>query len=198
MCLALVLTELGYEIAIAHLNHGLRGAASDEDETFTATLAEQLGVRYFSRKVLLLAGNVEASGRDARKDFFHELAKLHGFKSIAVAHTRNDRVETFLLNLLRGAGPEGLVSMAPIAGKTIRPLIKTSREDVEAYLEERNQPWRMDPTNFNPGFARNRLRHKLIPELQSEFNPNLVETLTGPSKSSKKRMPGCARSRIGG
>jgi len=178
VCLALVLTELGYEIAIAHLNHGLRGAASDEDETFTATLAEQLGVRYFSRKILLLAGNVEASGRDARKDFFHELAKLHGFKSIAVAHTRNDRVETFLLNLLRGAGPEGLVSMAPIAGKTIRPLIKTSREDVEAYLEERNQPWRMDPTNFNPGFARNRLRHKLIPELQSEFNPNLVETVT--------------------
>lgn len=178
VCLVLVLKELGYQVAIAHLNHRLRGPESDEDETFTATLAQRLGFRYFSRKVWLIAGNTEASGRDARRDFFDELAEQHGFTKIALAHTRNDRVETFLINLLRGSGSEGLVSMVPVSGKIIRPLIETSREDIEAYLKERNQAWRTDSTNFDLGFARNRLRHVVIPDLASEFNPNLVETLT--------------------
>jgi tRNA(Ile)-lysidine synthase len=178
VCLALALKELGYPIAIAHLNHGLRGPGADEDERFTAALAQRLGVRFFTRKVLLIMGNTEAAGRDARRDFFNELAEQHGFTKIALAHTRNDRVETFLINLLRGAGPEGLVSMAPVSGKIIRPLIETSREQIEAYLEEQNQPWQTDDTNFDLGFARNRLRHVVIPTLTSEFNPNLIETLT--------------------
>ena len=177
LCLALALRELGYEFAVAHVNHGLRGTDSDADEAFTAAFAQRLGVRYFSRRVLLIAGNIEASGRDARRDFFDELAEQHGFTKIALAHTRNDRVETFLLNLLRGSGSEGLVSMAPVAGRTIRPLIETSREEVEAYLKERNQPWRTDSSNLDLAFARNRLRHVVIPDLASEFNPKLVETL---------------------
>src|ERR1700704_2978060 len=73
VCLALVLKELGYEIAIAHVNHGLRGEESEEDERFTAVFAQRLGVRYFTRKVLLITGNIEAGGRDARRDFFNEL-----------------------------------------------------------------------------------------------------------------------------
>jgi tRNA(Ile)-lysidine synthase len=178
VCLALVLKELGYEVAIVHLNHGLRGTASDEDEAFTAALAKRMGLRYFSKKVLLKPGNVEAAGRDARRAIFNELAEQHGFARIALAHTRNDRIETFLLNLLRGSGSEGLVSMAPVSGNIIRPLIETSREEVENYLMERNQPWRTDSTNLDLGFARNRLRHVVIPELAAQFNPKLVDTLT--------------------
>ena len=119
----------------------------------------------------------EAAGREARKTFFKELCDEYGFMKIALAHTRNDRVETFLMNLLRGSGPEGLVSMAPAAGNIIRPLIEVGREDVEAYLKEQNQEWRTDSTNFDPVFARNRLRHIVLPELASKFNPNLIETL---------------------
>src|SRR5207237_7642209 len=117
---------------------------ADEDEAFTATLAQRLGLRYFARKVLLLTGNIEEAGRDARRDFFEELSKQHGFTHIALAHTRNDRVETFLINLLRGSGLEGMVSMAPVSGKIIRPLIETSREEIEGYLRERGQVWSTD------------------------------------------------------
>jgi tRNA(Ile)-lysidine synthase len=105
------------------------------------------------------------------------LAQSHEFTKIAVAHTRDDRVETFLMNLLRGSGSEGLVSMAPVSGKTIRPLIETSRTGVEAYLQDQNQAWRTDASNFDLGFARNRLRHVLIPTLSAGFNPNLLDTL---------------------
>src|SRR5262249_17982665 len=165
-------------LSIAHVNHGLRGAASDEDAAFTATLAQRLGVKFCIRRVLLIAGNLEANGRDARKDFFNEVADQGGFTKIALAHTRNDRVETFLLNLLRGAGSAGLVSMPPVSGTTIRPLIETTRDEVEAYLKGQNQPWRTDASNFDLKFARNRLRHIAIPNLSSEFNPNLVNTLS--------------------
>ena len=178
VCLTLVLKELGYELAVAHVNHGLRGPASDEDETFTATLAHRLALNFFTRRVLLIGGNIEAAGRDARKEFFNELVKQHGFTKIAVAHTRNDRVETFLLNLLRGAGSAGLASMPPVSETTIRPLIDISREEVEAYLAEQNQTFQTDASNFDLGLARNRLRHVVVPQIASEFNPNLIETLS--------------------
>jgi len=178
VCMAIVLEELGYEVAVAHVNHGLRGPASDEDESFAATFAQRLGLKYFSRRVILSGGNIEAAGRDARKQFFSELMVQHGFTKLAVAHTRNDRVETFLLNLFRGAGSAGLSSMLPVSGTTIRPLVETSREDVEAYLNEKNQTWRTDATNFDLEFARNRMRHAVIPKLASEFNPNLIETIS--------------------
>src|SRR5206468_4214754 len=98
VAMALVLKDLGYPVAIAHLNHGLRGEDSDEDELFTATLAQRHGLRFFSRRVLLFSGNVEECGRAARKDFFDQAAAQHGFARIALAHTRGDRIETFLIN----------------------------------------------------------------------------------------------------
>lgn len=178
VCLTLALKDLAYKIGIAHVNHGLRGADSDEDERFTAALAENLSIPYFSRRILLISGNIEATGRDARRDFFSEMAERHGFTRVALAHTRNDRVETFLLNLLRGAGTEGLVSMNPVSQRTIRPLIEASRSEIEAYLQARNQTWRTDESNLDPAYVRNRIRHFVIPELAGQYNPRLVETLT--------------------
>src|SRR3989442_9659026 len=143
VCLVLVLKELGFDIGVAHLNHGLRGAESDDDEAFTKDLAASLGVAFFATKVALLGpssaasprplpggeANLEVAGRNARRAFFNEIAGRYGFTKIALAHTRNDRVETFLINLLRGSGSEGLVSMAPISGNTIRPLIERGRDE---------------------------------------------------------------------
>ncbi len=178
VCLVLVLKELGCDVSIAHVNHGLRGAASDEDENFTAELARRLGVSFYSRKVRLDSGNVEAAGRAARKRVFRELMHEHGLTKLALAHTENDRIETFLLNLLRGSGVEGLVSMPAVSGDTVRPLIETRRAQVEAYLKDENQTWRTDLSNFDLALARNRLRQSVIPQLVADFNPKLLETLT--------------------
>ena len=187
VCLALVLRELGIEFGVAHLNHGLRGLESDGDEEFTKQLAEKLGVEFFAKRVSLLRPSADAShrplqggeaaGREARKSFFKELVNEHGFTKIALAHTRNDRVETFMMNLLRGSGSEGLVSTAPVSGNIVRPLIEVERDEVEGYLKEQQQNWRTDYTNFDLAFTRNRLRHVVLPELTSQFNPNLIQTL---------------------
>jgi tRNA(Ile)-lysidine synthase len=174
------LRELGHDLAIAHLNHGLRGAEADEDEQFVADLAAEMRIRCFIRRAALSArgGNVEAAGRSARKEFFDSLKQEHGFTKIALAHNQEDRVETFLLHLMRGAGSEGLVSMAPVNGTIIRPLIETSRTEIENYLKTQNQKWRTDRTNSDISFARNRMRHEIIPLLASLFNTRLVESLS--------------------
>jgi tRNA(Ile)-lysidine synthase len=180
VCLALVLHRLGFEIAIAHLNHGLRGPASDRDETFTKRFAQELGVPFFSRTVSIQPedGNVEAAGRAARKAFLAEIGRTQGFSKIAVAHTRDDRLETFLMNLLRGSGSEGLVSMLPVVGGIVRPLIETTRIEVESYLTACDQEWCTDESNFDLRLARNRLRHEVIPDLAKRFNQRLPETLS--------------------
>ncbi|MBI4472011.1 MAG: tRNA lysidine(34) synthetase TilS [Acidobacteria bacterium] len=180
VCLAVILQELGYQTAIAHVNHGLRGLASDEDEQFTKRLATKLSMPFFCRRpsISQTAGNVEEAGREARRAFFRELSSEHGFAKIALAHTRDDRVETFLMNLMRGSGVEGLVSMAPVSGATVRPLIERTRTEIEEYLKLHHQEWRTDATNVDRRFARNRLRHDVVPELAAKFNPNLVETLS--------------------
>jgi tRNA(Ile)-lysidine synthase len=180
IALALALAEIGQPIAIAHLNHGLRGPASDEDERFVVEFAERLAVPVFTKRVEigLAGGNLEAAGREARREFFESLMAEHGYGKVALAHNSRDRVETFLLHLLRGAGTEGLASMVPRTGATIRPLIEVSRAEIEDYLRFRSQSWRTDETNTDTRFARNRLRCEVIPELEALFNPKLVETLT--------------------
>src|SRR4029453_16388145 len=178
--LLLALRELEYNVAVAHLDHGLRGSDSDEDALFVKALAEQLRVPFFTKVVQIPknAGNIEAEGRAARRNFFQTLMGAHGFTKLAVAHNREDRVETFLLHLMRGAGTDGLVSMAPVAGSTVRPLIETPRLEIETYLKNRRQPWRTDSTNQDISFARNRMRHEVIPRLASLFNAQLVEALS--------------------
>jgi tRNA(Ile)-lysidine synthase len=178
--LLLTLQELGYSVAVAHLNHGLRGTESDQDEQFVRELARRLSVPFFSHgaSVGKAEGNVEAAGRQARRAFFASLAHEQGFTRIALAHNREDRVETFLLHLMRGAGSEGLVSMAPVSGATVRPLIDSSRTEIEGFLTESGQFWRTDRTNLDMSFARNRMRLEILPRLASLFNAQLPDTLT--------------------
>jgi len=178
--LLFALHELGYKLAVAHLNHGLRGTESDQDEQFVRDLANRLALPFFSQAAAIreAAGNVEAAGRQARRNFFESLARDHGFNKVALAHNREDRVETFLLHLMRGAGSEGLVSMAPVSGATVRPLIESSRPEIEAFLTELGQSWRTDRTNLDMSFARNRMRLEVLPRLTSLFNVQLPDSLT--------------------
>jgi tRNA(Ile)-lysidine synthase len=180
VALLLVFEELGFPVAAAHLNHGLRGAESDADEKFVQELAESYGIPFVSSRssISLAEGNMEAAGRAARQEFFQKISAEYGYTKVAVAHTRDDRVETCLLHLFRGSGLEGMVSMAPLNGMTIRPLIESSHDDVRQYLNSRNQSWRMDATNADTRFARSRMRHNTIPAIAASFNPKLVETLS--------------------
>ena len=180
VALLLALSELNYTVAVAHLNHSLRGADSDEDATFVEALANRLAVPHFTRRVAFSSddGNIEASGRAARREFFNHILRESSFDKIALAHNQNDRVETFLLHLVRGAGMEGLVSMAPVTGQIIRPLTETDRTSIEEYLRSRGQPWRTDSTNLDVSLTRNRMRHLTIPDLVRNFNPNLPVTLS--------------------
>ena len=178
--LLLALHKLGYKVAVAHLNHALRGTESDQDEEFVRDLATRLAVPFFARTEVTAdsRGNLEAVGRQARRKFFESLVQDNGFTKIALAHNREDRVETFLLHLMRGAGSEGLVSMAPIFGRAVRPLIESSRTEIEGFLTELGQSWRTDRTNLDMSFSRNRMRLEVLPRLASLFNARLPETLT--------------------
>ena len=155
--LMLALKELGYALGVAHVNHGLRGVESDDDERFVWQLALKLGLPFFAHRIVIQpgSGNIEQTGRDARKEFFKSVANRHEFNRIAVAHTSEDRIETCLLHLIRGAGIEGMVSMAPVSGSTVRPLIEASRNDIETFLNSRKQCWRTDATNSDLAFSRN-------------------------------------------
>ncbi len=165
---------------VAHVNHGWRGADSDGDARFVSALADALGLECFVHRPVSpreRATETEAAAREDRWDFFHALREREGLDRIAVGHNREDRAETFFLNLLRGAGSNGLGSMRPAAGPVIRPLIDVSRADIETYLRRIGQTWRTDRTNRDTRFARNRIRLDTFPALERAFNPRLVRTL---------------------
>jgi tRNA(Ile)-lysidine synthase len=176
--------QLGIHLAVAHLNHLLRGAEADADEQFVAEAAARLKLRFFSRRVdvgaetRLSGGNLEQTARRARYQWFTELIGQGRSEKIATGHTCSDQAETVLFRLLRGAGSAGLAGIRPVVEPGIvRPLLEVSRNDVLAYLRQRGWSWREDSTNLNTGLDRNRIRHQLLPSLCREWNPRLPETL---------------------
>ncbi len=180
VCLVHVLRELGFKPGLAHVNHGWRGQESDEDARFVEDLAKKLDLVFFERRSETDSspGNLEAAARTDRHAFFQEIIEREGFAKLALGHSADDRVETFLHHLLRGSGTRGLVSMRPVSGNIVRPLINTTREEIENYLTEMNQTWQHDRTNEDTRFARNRIRHVVLPELTSAFNPRLRDSLS--------------------
>ncbi|MCB9383213.1 MAG: tRNA lysidine(34) synthetase TilS [Bryobacterales bacterium] len=176
---------LGIRLGVVHLNHGLRGAASDADEAFVRDLAHQRGLEARIERVDVgetatrQGRNLEDAGRRARYDWFGAMIERGVFDRIATGHTRSDQAETVLFRLLRGAGPEGLSSIRPVrAPGVIRPLLGVERAEVEAFLAERGLEARLDETNLDLRFARNRIRHALLPMLEREWNPRTSEALS--------------------
>ena len=181
VCLFHVLRDAGASVCgIAHLNHQLRGAASDEDQRFVANLAAQAGVPFYVERVNLsgTSGNLEQAARRARHAFFTRLIREGAADRVATGHTRDDQAETVLFRLLRGAGLAGLAGILPVTEEgLIRPLLNVSRAQVVQYLQSRGIGWREDTSNRERRFARNRIRMELLPQLARDWNPRINETL---------------------
>ncbi|PWT75258.1 MAG: tRNA lysidine(34) synthetase TilS [Proteobacteria bacterium] len=182
--------ELGLVVHAAHLHHGLRGAEADADRDFCRELAVTLGLPFHESRVDTAtaaaadpakgktAETIEEAARRLRYGWFRELMRADIVDAVATAHTLDDQAETVLAKFLRGAWTEGLSGIHPIVefpeGRIVRPLLGTSRTEIEAYLNGLDQKWREDSSNRHLTFTRNRIRHELLPLLE-EWNPKLRE-----------------------
>jgi len=175
-------------LTVCHLNHQLRGRASDADAEFVRKLATKYGLpaEIRSRDVKKLAAekkiSIEMAARDARLEFFGDVSHATGVWTVALAHTADDQAETVLLRLIRGAGREGLSAMEDCVLyreklALIRPMLGVWREEVMRYLRERKLSFRKDATNLKMDFLRNRVRHKLLPMLERDFNRGIKPVL---------------------
>lgn len=175
--------KLGCILSIAHLNHQLRGTDADADEQFVRELAAQAAVPLHVQRANVAAEaarnrwNLEDAGRRLRAKFFRELVASGRAECVAVAHTADDQAETVLAHFLRGSGISGLAGIHPVAGCVVRPLLGVRRAELRAYLGERGQPWREDASNRDTSRLRARLRHALIPRMEAEYQPALIERL---------------------
>ena len=166
-------------VGVAHVDHGLR-EESARDADFVRQLAERLELTLHTERIDVRALqkkwrlSTEAAGRKARYRFLHETAERHGFNKVALAHHADDNAETLLLNLLRGSGRLGLGGMPPVReGRLIRPLIRAQRADIVDYLRRHHLPALTDPSNCDDGFLRNRIRNRLIPLLERDYQPGV-------------------------
>jgi tRNA(Ile)-lysidine synthase len=177
--------ELGVVLSVAHFNHQIRGAEADIDQQFVEELAasHQMEFHPGSGNVPAYANtqkiSLETAARDLRHQWFAELLQHAKADLIATAHTQDDQAETVLMRILRGTGARGLAGIAPEQKPKhlIRPLLTTSRVEVEAYLKSIGQPWREDASNQDVLHTRNRVRHSLLPLLERDFNPAIRQTL---------------------
>jgi tRNA(Ile)-lysidine synthase len=176
----------GLVLHVAHLHHGLRGAEADADLEFVRALAADLDLPFHSHHVDTAAKaaarpgkpaeSMEEAARRLRYAWFRDLLSREQLDAVATAHTLDDQAETVLAKFLRGAWTEGLAGIHPVIqfseGKIVRPFLAVTRAEIESCLRALNQPWRTDSSNANTTFTRNRIRHELLPELES-FNPQL-------------------------
>jgi len=180
VALTLLLQELSEQdgfsvVSLAHLNHRLRCTAP-RDEQFCRDLARRVGLPIVVESIDVGAYaqtqrlSVEDAARRLRYDFLHRAAESLAADRIAVGHTRDDQAETFLLKLIRGAGLTGLAGIYPRRDAVIRPLIEVGRTDLRQYLESRGQSWVEDETNDDLENPRNRIRHKVLPEMDRAGN----------------------------
>jgi tRNA(Ile)-lysidine synthase len=190
---------LGVGLSAVHVHHGIRAGEADTDQQFVEALCNRLDVPLHLYKANIpervaktrAAGNpetIEEAARNVRYDYFASLISTGEADSILTAHTLDDQAETVLMKLLRGAWTEGLSAIHPVVqvtavqisgarpGKILRPFLNTRRAEIEAYLNQLNQPWREDSTNTDIAYTRNRIRRELMPQLR-EYNPSLDQTL---------------------
>lgn len=180
-----------FTLHVAHVNYGLRGRDADRDERLVESVCHEhdlpFSVLYPETKP---ANNVEETLRDIRYRFFEKLRRELRFDVIVTAHTMNDVAETVLMNLIRGAGPTGLSPFQRRHSHLIRPLTEVTRAEIEAFLREEAIDFRIDKSNFSKRFTRNRVRHELLPLLET-FNPRIIATLA----ETAERLNPAARKR---
>ena len=186
--------KIEFDFVVAHVNHMIRKEAID-DENFVKDFCEKNNIKFFVKRVDIpkLAEErkmgTEEAGRYARYEFFDEVMKETGSKKISIAHNKNDKIETILMNLLRGSGVSGLKGIEYIKEeKYIRPLLDCTRLEIEEYCANQNLSPRIDKTNFDNTYTRNKVRNVIIPYVQREFNPNIIDTLSRLSDLVKEEV----------
>jgi tRNA(Ile)-lysidine synthase len=188
ICLLHILHKLKEEfnltLYVAHVNHCLRGEESDKDEDFVKEFCRNLDIECFSRRINVnrLAEekglSTESAAREARYEFFEELLKKLGAQKIALAHNANDQAETVLMRIMRGTGMEGIVGIKAVRGNIfIRPIINIKRESIEKYCKDNELLPRIDKTNLENIYTRNKIRLELIPYIKENFNSDIVTIL---------------------
>ncbi len=188
VALTAILTDLAVEAdwsvaGLFHLNHQLRGGDADADEQFCEMLARDLGVPITVERIDVAARaradrtSIESAGHRARYEQFARLVADGTADRVATAHTRDDLAETVLLRLVRGAGPTGLAGIRRRTGDVIRPALDVRRDELRAFLHERGLPHRDDPSNADLTVLRNRIRHRVLPVLEQECSPAVVDAL---------------------
>lgn len=180
-CLYSLKDKLKIEIYVAHINHMIRVEADEETE-YVKEFCNRKGIEFFCKKIDVekeakaLKIGTEEAGRNIRYQFFEEVARETKSNKIATAHNSNDNAETVLMNLLRGTSVSGLKGIEKVRdGKFIRPIIERSRQEVEEYCEKENLNPKYDKSNAENIYTRNKVRNLLIPFIQKEFNPNILE-----------------------
>lgn len=175
--------KLDFELVVAHVNHMIREEA-DSETKYVEEMCKTMGVQCFVKRidVIKLAKEdkigTEEEGRKLRYDFFEDVLKQTGANKIATAHNANDNAETVLMNIFRGTGVSGLKGIVAIRdNKFIRPLIECERADIEAYCEEHKLEPKIDKSNFENVYTRNKIRNIVIPELKEMFNPNIIKAI---------------------
>ena len=188
VCLLYILIKLretlGIEIGAAHLNHMLRGEDALGDEEYVNKLCKDLNIPCYIKQVDINKYarenklSSEMAGRSVRYDFFDEIISKYGFNKIATAHNANDQAETVLFRLMRGTGLEGLGGIKVSRdNKIIRPILCLSRNEVEDYIEKEGLNPRIDKTNFEKVYNRNKIRLDILPYIKKHFNADIVQTL---------------------
>ena len=173
---------IDFEFSVAHINHMIREEAKD-DEDYVKEYCNQNGIDFYSKSIDVkkLANNnkvgTEEAGRYVRYKFFDEVLEKTSSNKIAIAHNKNDKAETIIMNIMRGSGITGLRGIEPKRRKYIRPLIECERFEIEDYCEKEKLNPRIDKTNFENTYTRNKIRNIVIPYVKREFNPNIIETL---------------------
>lgn len=173
--------KLQFKIGVAHLNHQLRPEAEAEQQ-YLKEYCQAHNIVFYCRSVDVLAHarrekkSLEEAGRDQRYQFFRELLHQFNWDKLATAHHKDDRAETVLLHLLRGSGVKGLRSIMPVSGPLIRPLLVVSKKEILSYLDLNAVNYFIDESNYDLNYLRNRVRHELLPVLQT-YNPQIVAGL---------------------
>lgn len=175
--------NIKYNIVVAHINHMIRTDAID-DEKYVEEYCKNKNIPFYVKRIevakiaKIQKIGTEEAGRNLRYAFFNEILEKTNSNKIATAHTKNDNAETVLMNIIRGTGTSGLKGIEPIREeKYIRPLIETSRVQIEEYCKKNNLQPRIDSTNMENIYTRNKVRNLLIPYIQKEFNPNIIESI---------------------
>ena len=174
---------LNFEIIAVHVNHQIREEAND-DEEYVRKYCEKNEIKFYAKRidVIKYANNnkigLEEAGRILRYEFFDEILQKENANKIAIAHNRNDKAETIIMNILRGSGISGLRGIEPIRdNKYIRPIIECERAEIEKYALKNNLNPRIDKTNFENDCTRNKIRNIVLPYITKEFNSNIIETM---------------------